>query len=596
MDSREIREKFLNFFKQRNHSIIDSASVITKDQNNQINSTLFVNAGVQPIIPFILGTEIAPNTKLASAQKCIRTVDIEEVGDNTHLTFFEMLGNWSIGDYFKKEAIKWSFEFLTDSKEGLGLDKNRLYVTVFAGDENSPKDTESFEIWKNFLPENRIYFKGADSNWWPAVKNSKTDTWTGPTGPCTEMFYDVTGTLGDLTKEQFDLADEEQKIVEIWNDVFMQYEKDNGKIIKKLSKFAVDTGAGLERLSVILNNKKNVYEIDSFSEIIKIIKENSSNYLDYSAKIIADHIKASCFLISDGVIPTNSDRGYVLRKLIRRMIIHSDKISFEKYDLIIDSIIKYYNQIYPNLNISNTKEIINQEISKFRKTLKDGIKKLNKIIETKEQIEPKVIFDLYQNYGFPMEITAEILKNNNLSFDLQKAKEFFSEHQKLSRSNSDKKFKGGLSGDTEIEKKYHTATHLLHQALRDVCGLDVSQRGSNINSERLRFDFSYNQKISDEQKNKIEEIVNNKIKEALPIKSITLPKDLAVKTGALHFFDQKYPDEVSIYYIGNDLQTAYSKEFCGGPHVSNTKELGQFKIIKEEAVSSGTRRIKAILQ
>jgi alanyl-tRNA synthetase len=596
MNSEEIRNKFLKFFEKRNHAILISAPVVTTDEKGIINSTLFNTAGMQPLIPFLLGKEHPEGKRLASSQKCIRTTDIDEVGDNTHLTFFEMLGNWSLGDYFKNEAIEWSYTFLTDKEEGLGLDPKRLYVTIFEGDENSPKDVEAFEIWKKFVPENRIYAKGADSNWWPAVKNSAKDTWTGPTGPCSEMFYDVNGDLGDLTLEQFKEADDKQLVVEIWNDVFMQFDKNNGQIIGKLDRPAVDTGAGLERLTIVINNKKSVYEIDSFIKIIDFIKSNSKNFIDYSARIVADHIKASSILISDGVISSNTDRGYILRRLIRRMIRHADKINLENNYIqeIVKLVVENYKSAYSNLNLDNIVSVLLDEESRFRKTLKEGLKEFEKLSST--NISGEDAFKLFSTFGFPVEITIELAKEKGLSVDLSAYEKELEKHQETSRQGSEQKFKGGLAGTSDKEIKYHTLTHLLHQALRDVLGDSVSQKGSNINQDRVRFDFSFPQKLTDEQKMAIENIVNEKIKLSLPVNMVTLPKSDALKTGALHLFGEKYGDEVNVYYIGESLESAYSKEFCGGPHVKNINELGEFKIQKEESVAAGIRRIKGILK
>jgi alanyl-tRNA synthetase len=596
MDSGEIRDKFLKFFEKRNHAVLASTPVVTTDEKGITNSTLFNTAGMQPLIPFLLGKEHPAGKRLASSQKCVRTTDIDEVGDNTHLTFFEMLGNWSLGDYFKKEAIEWSFTFLTDKEEGLGLDPKRLYVTIFEGDENSPKDEEAFEIWKKFIPENRIYAKGADSNWWPAVKSSVKDTWTGPTGPCSEMFYDINGDLGDLTAEQFKDADDKQLVVEIWNDVFMQFDKQDGQIKGKLQKPAVDTGAGLERLTIVINNKKSVYEIDSFAKIIDFIKSNSKNYIDFSARIVADHIKASSILISDGVIPSNTDRGYILRRLIRRMIRHADQINLEGNFIheIIKLVVENYKSAYPNLNLDNIVSVLLDEETRFRKTLKEGLKEFEKI--SSSNISGEDAFKLFSTFGFPIEITIELAKEKGLSVDLSSYEKELEKHQETSRQGAEQKFKGGLAGTSDQEVKYHTLTHLLHQALRDVLGDSVSQKGSNINPERVRFDFSYPQKLTDEQKKTVENIINEKIKLALPVNMVTLPKSEAIKTGALHFFGEKYGDEVNVYYIGDSLETAYSKEFCGGPHVKNISELGEFKIQKEESVAAGIRRIKGVLE
>ncbi len=593
MDSQEIRSRFLKFFEKRGHSIINSASLIPENDP----TVLFNTAGMQPLVPYLMGQSHPQGTRLANSQKCIRTVDIDDIGDNTHATFFEMLGNWSLGDYFKEDAIKWSYEFLTSKEEGLGLDPNRLYVTVFEGNDAVEKDLESFNTWKKVgLPENRIYWKGADTNWWPAVKGK--DTWTGPTGPCTEMFYDVTENgLGDLTLEQYLEADEKQHVVEIWNDVFMEFEKNDGKIVSKLQKRNVDTGSGLERIVAVVQKKGNIFETDIFKPIIDRIRSISSVSDTRAERIIADHMRASTFLISDGVFPGNSDQGYILRRLIRRAVRYSDLIKMQPSGLVnlVEMIVDKFGSVYSNL-VSKREEIVavvSEEESKFRKTLATGIKEFNKI--SGNQISGPQAFLLLSSYGFPIEVTSELAKEKGMSVDLDGFKTEFEKHQALSRAGAEQKFKGGLGDTSEQSTKYHTTTHLLHQALRMVLGEHVSQKGSNITPERLRFDFTHGQKMTDEEKNKVEQIVNEKISEKLPVNKILMNKDEAVKTGALHFFDKKYDDNVSVYYIGDNLDTAFSKEFCGGPHVSNLSELGKFKIEKEEAVSAGVRRIKATL-
>ena len=603
MTSNEIRRRFLDFFKKRGHSIIPSASLITTDEKGITNPTLFNTAGMQPLIPYLLGKEHPAGKRLADSQKCLRTIDIDDVGDNTHATFFEMLGNWSLGDYFKKEAINWSYEFLTSKEEGLGLDPKRLYVTVFKGDNNSGKDTESAEIWKTVgLPENRIYYKDASANWWPPVKGK--DAWTGPTGPCSEMFYDVTPNgLGDMTPEQYDIADEKRHVVEIWNDVFMEFEKKDGIIISKLERKNVDTGAGLERLSMVMQGVNNIYDTDLLKPIMQMISQLSgieqfNEKQLWSARIVADHIRSSTFLISDGAIPSNTDRGYVLRKLIRRAIRHASLIGLNKEGQIaeiIDSIRAVYNGLYEDLDKKQEtikKEVINEEI-KFRATLNQGMKEFERGTDA---------FTLFSSYGFPLELSLELAKEQGKTIDIDEFNRKFEEHQALSRAGAEQKFKGGLAdANDEMVVRYHTATHLLHQALFDVLGQNVMQKGSNITKERLRFDFAHDTKMTDEEKKRVEDIVNEKIRSKLPVNKIVLPLAEAEKTGAKHFFGEKYGDEVSVYYVGNDLQSAYSKEFCGGPHVSNTDELSgpnhswQFKIQKEEAASQGVRRIKAVL-
>lgn len=592
MQSTEIRKRFLEFFKARGHAIIPSAPLVPENDP----TVLFNTAGMQPLVPYLMGRPHPQGDKLADIQKCVRTNDIDEVGDNTHLTFFEMMGNWSLGSYFKEDAIKWSYELLTNKEYGFGLDPKRLYVTVFRGDENVEKDEESKKIWMFAgIPENRIYFKGADANWWPAVKGK--DAWTGPTGPCSEMFYDLTPEgLGDLSPEEYDKADDEQKVVEIWNDVFMEYEKKDGKIVAKLEKKNVDTGAGFERLLTVIQGKTNVFDTDIFSKIVGKIDEFTTNQNEKSRRIVADHIRSSVMLISDGVVPANADQGYILRRLLRRAVRHTDTLGMKHGSLfwIAESVIETYKDIYTNIadRAEHIKKTIDEEEQKFRKTLSEGMKRFEKI----QTFSPEEVFDLYQSYGFPIELTMEMAKEKSVDINQSEVEVLIKKHQDLSRAGAEQKFKGGLGDTSEMSVKYHTATHLLHQALRQVLGTHVSQKGSNLTPERLRFDFTHPAKMTDEEKKKVEDIVNAQIEAKLPVQVVSLSKEEAEKTGALHFFGDKYGDTVTVYYIGNDLNHAFSKEFCGGPHVTNTGDLGKFKIAKEEAVAQGIRRIKAILE
>lgn len=626
LSSQEIRQRFLSFFEKRGHAILPSAPLVPENDP----SVLFNTAGMQPLVPYLLGQEHPKGKRLANIQKCVRTVDIDEVGDKTHDTFFEMMGNWSLGDYFKKEAIEWSYEFLTSKEEGLGLDPQRLYVTVFEGDNNAPKDEESYNIWKEIFDREsvtgeRIYYLGAKSNWWEVGQN-------GPCGPDTEMFYDLTGKLNQgLTKEEYLAADDRQEVVEVWNDVFMEYEKKDGVVIGKLKNSNVDTGSGLERVVMAVQGKDNIFETDLFVPIMTKINE-LSRVNDLKAKrIVADHIRTAVFLIADGVLPSNTSQGYILRRLIRRAVLSADKlnINLEKtggLDFLANTVIEKYKDIYSN--VFDQKENILAEIWKeqerFRSILKKGPGVLEKGLKEFEKIEwmgvptenlpsgtnktiavggragkvlpGKVVFDLYQTYGFPVELTEEIAKDMGAIISIDDFKYRLEEHKEISRAGAEQKFKGGLADNSEETIKYHTATHLLNQALTDVLGNHVEQKGSNITPERLRFDFSHPEKLTEEQISQVEAIVNQKIAEALPVEVITLPKEEALKIGARHVFLDKYGNEVTVYYIGNSLEAAYSKEFCGGPHVKNTSELGQFKITKEEAVSAGVRRIKAILE
>ena len=656
MTSAEIRSRFLKFFENRGHTVIASASLVTTDEKGITNPTLFNTAGMQPLIPYILGEPYTVNGKesqrLVDAQKCLRTVDIDDVGDRTHATFFEMLGNWSLGDYFKEDAIRWSYEFLTSKEEGLGLDPNRLYVTVFEGDpigpanppseksvsEPVPRDDEAVNIWKEVFAADarnkvadfsgdtqkgdsgRIFYMPAEMNWWQAGEN-------GPCGPDTEMYYDVgdpvTGRSNfdgkGLTKEQFIAADSKREVVEVWNDVFMQYEKKDGKIVGKLPKPSVDTGAGLERLAMTMQGVDNIFDTDLLKPVMEKICSGAglpcaSGEQLKSARIVADHIRSAVFLIADGVIPSNTDRGYVLRKLIRRAVRHSDKLHLNgATDRTLTSLRDIarvvqanYSTIYPNVVAGDKGEFIRNAIqdeeTKFRATLKQGLREFEKGVDA---------FTLFSSYGFPLELSLELAKEKGITIDTKDFDTKFIAHQQLSRTGAEKKFKGGLADASDpMVVRYHTATHLLHQALHDVLGDGVMQKGSNITTERLRFDFAHGAKMTDDEKKKVEEIVNLKIADKLPMSQIMMTREEAEKTGARHFFGEKYGDRISIYFVGpvsnppavGDLASAYSKEFCGGPHVMNTAELAgpegkwRFIIQKEEAVAQGVRRIKAVLQ
>lgn len=613
MTAAEIRKKYLEFFESKGHKVIPSASLIPENDP----SVLFTTAGMHPLVPYLLGEKHPLGKRLTDVQKCIRTGDIDEVGDGSHHTFFEMLGNWSLGDYFKKEAIEYSFEFLT-SKEWLGLDKNRLAVSVFVGDNDAPLDTEAFEKWKSLgIPEKRIAKLPKKNNWWgPAGE-------TGPCGPDTEMFY-WTGNLNEIP-ESFN--DDNAKWLEIWNDVFMQYNKTKDGNFEPLTQQNVDTGMGLERTLAVINGLDDNYKTELFWPIIQRVEKLSGKKYDAenikAMRIIADHLKASAFILGDekGIAPTNTGQGYVLRRLIRRAVRYGKGLGIKSFTQeIAEVVIEMYKEVYPELS-KNQKFIfdnLQQEEEKFEKTLEQGLKELKKIFNfafggvdpenlpkgmilegNSIRVNGKTVFNIYQTYGFPPELSQEIMTSWGLKFDedtMRECRESFLEHQKLSQTSSAGMFKGGLSDAGEETKKLHTTTHLLRQALEIVLGEKVMQKGSNINSERLRFDFNHDAKLTDEEKKKVETLVNQKISENLPVNKIMMKKEEAEKTGAVHAFGDKYGDEVSIYYVGNSLETAWSKEFCGGPHVSNTGELGKFKITKEEAVSAGVRRIKAVLE
>lgn len=587
MTSEEIRRRFIEFFKKRDHVVIPSASLVPENDP----SVLFTTAGMQPLVPYLLGQKHPAGNRLVNVQKCVRTQDIEEVGDATHDTFFEMLGNWSLGDYFKKEAITWSYEFLTSKDEGLGLDPNRLYVTVFEGDENAPKDTESANIWESVgIPKERIYFLGKEDNWWPAPKGK--DDYSGPCGPDSEMFYDLRPGEGLITnKEEFKKADDESRVVEVWNDVFMEYEKKDGKVVGKLAQKNVDTGAGLERLAMVMQGKDNIFDTDLFSGVMKEISSLADDTIKH--RIIADHLRTAVLLISDGVVPSNTDQGYILRRLLRRAIVNSKEKHIPKdvLEKIISTIGEKYNGVY---DIDNKKAIIviEEEQKTFEKTLSQGLKEFEK---KNESISGEDAFILFTTYGFPFELTQELAKEKGLRVDEEAFRREMKKHQEKSRSGAEAKFKGGLKDTNPKTVAYHTATHLLHEALRRVLGDHVHQRGSNITSERLRFDFSHPQKMTDEEKKKVEDMINEIIKKDLPVSYKEMSTDEALKNGALGEFGVKYGDRVKVYTVGID-NDRFSYEICGGPHVERTGDMGVFKIKKEEASSAGVRRIKAILE
>ncbi len=581
MTSTEIRKRFLDFFAKRGHAVLPSASLVPKNDP----SVLFNTAGMQPLVPYLMGQPHPLGDKLASAQKCVRTGDIEDVGDARHLTFFEMLGNWSLGAYFKEDAIAWSYEFLTSKEEGLGLDPSRLYITVFEGDEDAPKDLEAVEIWKKFIPENRIYFLPKANNWWSPGEN-------GPCGPDTEMFYDVTEQgLGDMSHDEYVTADDKGDIVEIWNDVFMEYEKKDSKVIGKLSQKNVDTGSGLERITMIVQGKNNVYEADMFKTVMDFIYTNTRKpYNLRSARIVADHIRSAAFLIADGVTPSNKDQGYILRRLIRRAVVQADVLGLTQGVLVTargffaDQYKEQYPELEGGLGIQN--DIFKNELDKFQKTLEQGLKEFEKGADP---------FLLATTYGFPIEVTEEIAQARGLNIDRKDFDEKMKAHQDASRAGSEQKFKGGLANSSEQTTKLHTAHHLLLKALQEIVSPDIHQKGSNITEERLRIDFNFDRKLTDEEKKAVEERVNTWIAYDLNVIKRDMPKEEAEKIGAEMEFGVKYPDIVSVYFIEDKEGNHISKEFCGGPHVEHTGTLGIFKIQKEEASSAGVRRIKAVL-
>ena len=582
MNALELRNKYLNFFKRHGHKVIPSAPLIPENDP----SVLFNTAGMQPLVPYLLGQKHPEGTRLTDYQKCIRTNDIEEVGDNRHLTYFEMLGNWSLGDYFKEESIAMSFEFLTKDLE---IPVEKLSVTCFGGNELIGKDEESASYWeKAGIPKERIYF--LKDNWWIAGE-------TGPCGSDTEIFYD---TGKPKCSPECNPDCDCGKYVEIWNNVFMEFFKHEDGSITPLSQKNVDTGLGLERVNMLLQGKETPYDTELFVDVMKKLEELQKVDDIFSRRVVAEHLRSSMMIICDGGRPSNLDRGYILRRLIRRMIRHMNKLQIDLNELsnLIDLDIDVLKEMYPDLvnNRETIKQVLLEEKDKFVKTLAHGEREFEKEVKKlkeqgKDKIEGKVVFRLYDTYGFPPEVTGDLAKENDMTIDMNGFKNLFKEHQEKSRAGSEQKFKGGLASTGEMETKYHTATHLLNAALKQVLGSHVHQRGSNITAERLRFDFSHDAKMTDEEKKATEDLINKWIEDAIPVEHFEMKKDEAIAQGAEAMFIEKYGDIVSVYKIGD-----VSLELCGGPHVSNTSELGHFKIKKEESSSSGVRRIKAVLE
>lgn len=580
--TKELRNKYLDFFQSRGHKVISSASLMPENDP----SVLFTTAGMHPLVPYLLGEKHPAGNRLVNYQKCIRTTDIVEVGDDTHLTFFEMLGNWSLGDYFKKEAIEFSWEFLT-SPDWLSLDKDRFAVSVFAGDKDAPKDTESAEIWLSLgVPKQRIAYLPKEDNWWgPAGQ-------TGPCGPDTEMFYWV-----GKEPAPSEFNPEDKRWVEIWNDVFMQYNKTAEGSYEPLDQKNVDTGMGLERTVAILNGFADVYQIDTVKSIYKKIEQlalEKSN--EKNLRIITDHIRAAVMIMGDdrGVVPSNLEQGYVVRRLIRTSIRRAREIGIDKpftKDLA-ETVIDILKDPYDELERNKQKIIseITVEEEKFRKVLEKGEIKVKEFIAD-GKISGEEAFQLYSTYGFPIEEIQRL----GVDVDMDGFEKQLKKHQEISRRGSEQKFAGGLADNSEETTKLHTATHLLHAALREVLGDHVAQKGSNITKERLRFDFSHPQKMTPEQIKKVEDWVNDKISVGYPVTFTEMSVEEAKNKGALGLFTQKYREKVKVYIVG-DPSNPVSMEICGGPHVENTAELGHFKIKKEQASSAGVRRIKAILE
>ena len=594
LSATDIRKKYLEFFKENGHAIIPSASLIPENDP----TVLFTTAGMHPLVPFLLGEKHPQGARLANVQKCIRTGDIEEVGDDTHLTFFEMLGNWSLGDYFKKEAIEWSFEFLT-SKKWLGIPLEKLAISVFSGDKNAPRDGQSAKLWQSLgILKERIAYLPKENNWWgPAGQ-------TGPCGPDTEMFY----WSGDAkAPKKFDPDDKQW--VEIWNDVFMEYDKQANGSFKSLKQKNVDTGMGLDRVVAVLNGEKSPFETDLFLPILHKIEELSGkNYTDdpktrWSMRVIADHLRTAAFILGDqrGVVPSNVDQGYVLRRLIRRSIMHAKKLgvtgAFTKE--IGEIIVREYSNIYSELaeHRARVVEELVKEEEKFGRTLQRGLREFERVVQKEGgMITGATAFDLFTTHGFPLEVTQEMAKERNIVVDVLGFQTEFTKHQELSRKGAEQKFAGGLADHSAEVVRLHTATHLLHRALKNVLGDSIEQKGSNITAERLRFDFNHGEKIPADKLKEIEDIVNEQIKKDLPVHFEELAPEEAKKRGAIGYFDDKYAtlgNKLKVYFVGDEKYGFFSKEICGGPHVEHTRELGGFKILKEEAVSAGIRRIKA---
>lgn len=621
MTVNEVREKYLEFFRKKGHAILPSASLVPENDP----TTLFTSSGMQPLVPYLLGEKHPMGVRLANSQRSFRAEDIYDIGDNRHTTFFEMLGNWSLGDYFKREQLTWFFEFLTDE---ICLDPKKLYVTVFAGDETAgiAKDDESVKIWKELFSKKgieakdvemiseaeagergmrggRIFYYNAKKNWWSRSGVPANMPAGEPGGPDSEVFYEFEDVkhdpkFGAHCHPNCDCG----RFMEIGNSVFMEFQKLQEGGFKKLPQSNVDFGGGLERISAASDNEPDIFNIDIFSDILKGIKLSSCRKYEgedmISMRILADHVRSSVFMIADGVSPSNSERGYVLRRLLRRAIRHSDKLGIKEGTISSFSTIlaDKYSGVFDRIKIELDRIIdeIDGEEKRFRQTLSNGLKMFEKI--KSENISGKDAFILFSTYGFPLEMTVELAKENGLSVDVGGFEEEFLKHQELSRSGSDKKFKGGLADSSEKTVRYHTATHLLNQALRQVLGQHIEQRGSNNTEERLRFDFSHGTKLTDEEKKKVEDLVNEKIESGLPVFCEEMSPGVAKEKGAIGLFGDKYGEIVKVYKIGKLDADNFSMEICGGPHVKNTKELGRFKIIKEEAVSAGVRRIKAILE
>ncbi|MBQ4049637.1 MAG: alanine--tRNA ligase [Clostridia bacterium] len=593
IDSKILRKMWLDFYKSKGHAIIASASLIPENDP----TVLFTTAGMHPLVPYLLGAEHPAGKRLADVQKCVRTGDIDEVGDNSHLTFFEMLGNWSLGDYFKQEQIRWSYEFLT-SEQYLGLNPDNLAVTVFAGDEDCPRDEESAKLWEECgIKKERIFYLPKENNWWgPAGM-------TGPCGPDTEMFID---TGKEPCCENCSPACDCGKYLEIWNDVFMQYNKTKEGKFEPMERKNVDTGMGLERTLCILQGKKSVYDTDLFVPLIKKVEEltgaqyGKDEKTDKAIRIICDHVRTSVFMLGDekGITPSNVDQGYILRRLIRRAIRFYKMLKEGSSNLaeIAEIVISLYDGVYPELTANKNKivEELNIEQERFEKTITAGIKEFEKVAHylVGDTLSGKACFKLYDTYGFPIEMTVELANERGLKVNLEDFEKAYKEHQQKSQAGAEQKFKGGLADNTEKTARLHTATHLMHKALKIVLkDENANQKGSNITEERLRFDFTFPRPMTAEEIAEVERLVNEAIAADVEIVCEEMTVDEAKAQGAIGLFTAKYGEKVKVYTMG-----CYSKEICGGPHAARTGELGKFRIVKEQSSSAGVRRIKAVLE
>ena len=586
ISSEILKKKYLEFFQQKGHQIIANASLIPENDP----TALFISAGMHPLVPYLLGQPHPSGKRLVNVQKCLRTSDIDEVGDSFHLSFFEMLGNWSLGDYFKQDSIRWSYEFLT-SEEWLNIDPERLYYTVFAGDDESPRDDESAHVWMELgVPEEKIFYLPKKDNWWGPVGS------TGPCGPDTEIFYD-TGKekCGDACEPGCSCG----KYCEIWNNVFMEYNKTpEGKYVP-LDQKNVDTGMGVERTTAVLQGKDNAYETEIFKPLIDKVKELAGleeiaeNQIR-SVRVIVEHARAATFLLAEGIVPLNVEQGYVLRRMIRKAIRHGKLLGIE--DEFLSTLAKTTIDSYPDYPHLKSNEVniiseLGKEYKKFNNTLSKGLNRFNRIARKEKKISGKNAFLLYQSFGFPIEITKELGIENDIPVDVDGFYEEFEKHQKVSRASATKRFGSGLADKSTETVRLHTATHLLNEALRKVLEEDVVQKGSNITPERLRFDFNYHRKLTKEELKAVEDEVNKQIQKGIAIRKIETTFEQAKKMGAQAVFEHRYGDKVSVYIIGD-----YSLEVCSGPHVENTGELGHFKIKKERSISAGVRRIRAVLE